>query len=156
MTMVDEVITTGVDALLDLLRNVEKIAMSDAADKLRVPLDTLQSWVDFLVEERIVGIEYKFTKPFIYLNRDEPKKKKDSPLPQLKEIKKEYVERAKKKKIPDEQIPQLWDAHVRQELTYLEPFFNEQAQRRSIQDTHERRQLWDTYCRELMKQLQDI
>ena len=53
--MPDDTITTGVDALLELLKSTEKIAMPDAAKKLNVPLDTLQSWVDFLVEERIIG-----------------------------------------------------------------------------------------------------
>jgi len=151
----EEVITTGVDALLDLLRESDKIALGDAASKLNVPIDTLQSWVDFLVEERIVGIEYTFTKPFIYLNRDKPQKKKAAPTPQLREIKKEYEARARKKKIPPEQIPQLWEAHVQQELAYLEPFFNEQVQRRGVQDTEERRKLWQTYTKQLLGRLQE-
>lgn len=155
--MSEDTITTGVDALLELLKDTDKIAMPDAAEKLRVPLDTLQSWVDFLVEERIIGLEYKFTKPFIYLNKEEPKKKeKKSPIPKLKEIKKVYMARARDKKIPANQIPHLWEAHVRQELAYLEPFFNEQSQRRGLQDTHERRRLWDTYNKQLIYRLQQL
>lgn len=155
--MVEDVITTGVDALLDLLRSTDKIAMGDAATQLRIPLETLQSWVDFLVEERIVGIEYTFTKPYIYLNRDEQKEKKESsPLPKLKVIKQEYESRARKKKIPADQVPQLWEAHVRQELAYLEPFFNEQSQRRGVQNTEERRTLWQEYTNKLMKRLQEV
>ena len=155
--MVEDVITTGVDALLDLLRATDKIAMGDAAVQLHIPLDTLQSWVDFLVEERIVGIEYKFTKQLIYLNRDQTKEKKiSSPLPKLIEIKKEYESRARKKKIPAAQIPQLWEAHIRQELAYLEPFFTEQSQRRGVQNTQVRRELWQAYTARLMERLQEI
>jgi hypothetical protein len=154
--MVEEVITTGVDALLDLLRVTDKIAMGEAATQLHIPLDTLQSWVDFLVEERIIGIEYTFTKPFIYLNRDQPKEKKQTArLPKLKEIKEEYESRARKKKIPADQIPQLWEAHVQQELAYLEPFFNEQVQRRGVQNTQERRALWQAYTAKLLARLQE-
>lgn len=156
MPMVDEMITTGVDALLDLLRTTEKISLVDAASQLRVPLDTLQSWVDFLVEERIVGIEYKFTKPFIYLNRDQPKEQKASKIPALKEIKKEYFSHAKQKQIPETKIQQLWESHVNQELAYLEPFFTEHAQRRGITDSHERRKLWREYTQGLLKRLQGV
>lgn len=156
-TMVEEVITTGVDALLDLLRGTDKIALGDAATQLHIPVETLQSWVDFLVEERIVGIEYTFTKPFIYLNRDQPKQqKKASPVPKLKEVKRAYEARARKKKIPAEQIPQLWEGHVQQELAYLEPFFTEQAQRRGVQDTRQRRELWSAYTKKLMERLQEV
>lgn len=155
--MPEETITTGVDALLELLKSTDKISIPDAAQKLRVPLDTLQAWVDFLVEERIIGLEYKFTKPFIYLNKEEPKKKeKRLQIPQLKEIKKEYMDRAHEKKIPADQILRLWEAHVRQELAYLEPYFNEQAQRRGLQDTHERRRLWDGYNTQLLHKLQQL
>jgi len=154
--MAEGVVTTGVDELLDLLRHVDRIAIIEAAEKLHVPLDTLQSWVDFLVEEKIVGLEYKFTKPFIYLNREEIISSKDAlkkALPKLKEVKREYEERARAKQIPAEQIPKLWEAHFRQELAYLEQFFAEQAQRRGVQDTHERRRLWEEYAAQALARL---
>ena len=155
--MVDETITTGVDALLELLKKTEKISIQDAANELHIPLDTLQSWVDFLVEERIVGIEYKFTKPFIYLNKEETKiDSKSSKGPTLHELKKEYMQRAKEKKIPEEKIAALWESHVHQELAYLEPFFTEQAQRRGVQDTRQVRALWKSYVNDLMTRLEQV
>lgn len=155
--MVDETITTGVDSLLDILRKNEKISLQDAASELHLPTDTLQSWVDFLVEERIIGIEYKFTKPYIYLNKEETKTQtKSSKGPTLQELKDEYASRAKRKKIPQEKIASLWESHIHQELSYLEPFFTEQAQRRGVQDTRELRRLWQDYVNKFISRLQNL
>ena len=154
--MEDETITTGVDALLELLKKTDKLPLFEAANQLRIPVDTLQSWVDFLVEERIVGIEYKFTKPYIYLNKEQPKKTKKSTLPQLKEVKKEYLARAKQKMIPEEKIPSLWGSHVHQELNALEPFFIEQAQKKGVTDTHERKRLWKEYSTRILAKIDDL
>src|SRR4051794_5061214 len=103
MTMGEDVITTGVDDLLDYLKGKDRVSMQDAAQFLSVTMDTLQAWTDFLVEEKILGIEYKFTKPFIYLNHEEKSKKKQiveqTSVP-LEQIKSEYMERAKSKQIP--------------------------------------------------------
>ncbi|HEC96339.1 MAG TPA: hypothetical protein ENI59_01520, partial [Euryarchaeota archaeon] len=67
--MAEKTIKTGVDQLIELLKRVEKIEMSKAAKEINVPLKTLQKWVDFLAEEGLIGIEYKFTTPYIYLNK---------------------------------------------------------------------------------------
>ena len=67
--MTEEVVRTGVDDLLELLEHSAKIPLADAAAKLNVDAGVIQAWVDFLVEEGIVGIEYKFTTPYIYLNK---------------------------------------------------------------------------------------
>lgn len=152
MFMVDGIVTTGVDDLLDLLKKTDKIPIFDAAKQLKVPVDTLQSWVDFLVEEKIIGLEYKFTKPFIYFNRDVATKQNNS-LPSLSEIKSIYIKRAKEKKIPEQQIMTLWDAHVKQELAFMEPYFNERAQKKGVQDLLKRKKLWTAYVDDLMSRL---
>lgn len=154
--MEDETITTGVDVLLDLLKKTDKVPLFEAANQLKIPVDTLQSWVDFLVEERIIGIEYKFTKPYIFLNKEQPKKKSTSSTSQLKELKKDYVARAKQKMVPEEKIHSLWDSHVHQELNALEPFFVELAQKKGITDTHERKRLWKEYSTMLLKKIDGL
>ena len=57
MYLGDETVRTGVDDLLELLKKVDKINLADAAQKLGISSTLLQSWVDFLVEEEILGIE---------------------------------------------------------------------------------------------------
>ena len=156
--MVENVVTTGVDALLNLLHKEERIALFDAAKKLHVPGNTVQSWVDFLVEEHIVGIEYKFTKPYIYLNRAEKKDKKQEKKEKdaLADLKKDYFARAKSKKIPEDKIPQLWQSHLRHELASLQSYFYEQATRRGVQSKEQQHNLWSEYHQSLLKKIQEI
>jgi hypothetical protein len=115
--MGDEVVTTGVDDLLAYLRDKDRIAMQDAANVLGVSLDTLQAWVDFLVEEKILGIEYKFTKPFIYLNREEDPRHKAKVIEQkiipIEAFRDDFFQRARVKQIPEQKIPELWRACLR-------------------------------------------
>ena len=104
--MVDDItkeVTTGVDDLIELLKTTDRISIDDASKKLRIPLEILQSWVDFLVEEKILGIEYKFTKPFIYLNKEQGRKKEKKPEEKLNYdvFKKEFEQKATKNNIPE-------------------------------------------------------
>lgn len=133
--MPENVIRTGVDELLDLLKGIPKIPLVDAAKMLKVPIDVLQAWVDFLVEERIVGIEYKFTTAYIYLNNPvdtpAPAKKEDVVI-DISDFKKDFWERAKANNIPQDKIPDLWRNHLVQELEIKKKYFFFEAQQRGI------------------------
>lgn len=63
-------ITTAVDDLIHLVKESGKISLMEAAKQLDVPQKTVETWVDFLVEEERLSIEYKFTTPYIFLNKD--------------------------------------------------------------------------------------
>ncbi len=58
-------ITTGVDALVRLVREKQRIQMSMAAQILNIPESTIEEWAHILEEEGIVQIEYHLTKVFI-------------------------------------------------------------------------------------------
>ena len=148
--MGEEVVTTGVDELLHYLQGKDRVAMQDAAVYLNVPLNTLQAWTDFLVEEKILGIEYKFTKPFIYLNREEKPKKKhvvEHTAVSLEQIKQEFKDRAQTKQIPASKIQELWISHVQEGLTRKKQYFLEQAARRRAPDPE---RLWEEYQSDLL------
>jgi hypothetical protein len=148
--MGDETIRTGVDDLLTYLTGKEKVAMQDAATALGVPLETMQAWTGFLVEEKILGIVYKFTKPFIYLNKEEKPKKKqvlEHTTESLDQVKQEYADHARVKQIPDAKIPELWRAHVQEALAAKKAYFLEQASRRNVANPL---QLWEEYQKDLM------
>ena len=63
--MESRVIETGVDKLVNLVKQRGRIALSDSAKELGVSSSVIQEWVDFLEEEGILGVEYKLTKPFL-------------------------------------------------------------------------------------------
>lgn len=148
--MDEESITTGVDSLLELLKGLNKIPLAEAAKKLKVSSSLLQSWVDFLVEEEIVGIEYKFTKPIIYLNKPPEEKKasiREEAGPGLDAYKKDFRIRAHQKNIPQEKISFLWKNHVKVALNRKREFFLREARKRNLVNVEE---LWTAYERKLL------
>jgi ribosomal protein L18 len=58
-------LTTGVDALVDLVNERRTISFQDAAKRLRVPVSTVEAWAQFLEEEGLLSIKYSFTTPYI-------------------------------------------------------------------------------------------
>src|SRR3989338_6336391 len=74
--MADFVLRTVADELLELVGKHKKISVEDASKKLKMPAASVQALVDFLVEEKVFGIEYKFTTPYIYLYKEGVKQAK--------------------------------------------------------------------------------
>lgn len=148
--MSDEVIKTGVDELLELLKDNNKLPLIDAAKNLGVAVDVVQAWVDFLVEERILGIEYKFTTPYIYLNKplDTLRKVYDDMGPiDLMFFKKQFLDKAKRNSIPENRISDLWKNHLLQELELKKKYFFYEAQTRKITNIE---QVWAEYQKNLL------
>jgi len=148
--LADSTIRTGVDELLDLLRKVDKITLQDAAQKLGINQSLLQSWVDFLVEEEILGIEYKFTRPIIYLNRPAEEKKaqvKEEVPIGLDSYKQDFKLRASEKSIPVEKISFLWRDQAKEALIRRKDFFFREAKKRNLTNIDN---LWRIYNEKIM------
>lgn len=144
-------ITTGVDDLIEYLKGKDRVAMQDVATVLDLPLETIQSWVDFLVEEKILGIEYKFTKPYIYINKESTKQRPkliEETALSLEDVKHEYFEHARQKRIPEQKIAELWMTHVQEALLHKRAYFLEQAQARRVKDAEG---LFRAYQRSLLR-----
>ncbi len=58
-------IKTGVDKLVDLIQEKKRVSIEEAAKILSVPKVLVEEWADFLEEKEVIGIEYKFTVPYL-------------------------------------------------------------------------------------------
>jgi len=142
--MAQDVVKTGVDELLDLLSHTTKTSITEVAAKLNLDVGVIQAWVDFLVEEGIVGIEYRFTTPYIYLNKVVEKKKESGKEDNynIQYFKRQFWEKAKGNNIPEGQIEMLWRNHMIQALDLQRKYFFFEAQRRKLMNVE---QLWNEY-----------
>jgi len=136
--MDDNVLTTSADELYNLVKSRKKISVEDASKILRLPMNIVQSLVDFLVEEKIFGIEYKFTTPYIYISQEKGKKvhPQISPSPIQEErliTKQEFYQKASKWNIPTGKIDQLWKKYVSENINYIKEVFYKKAESKSIQ-----------------------
>ncbi len=151
--MPEKTIKTKVDELIELLEKVDYIKLVDAAKQLNIPLKVLQDWVDFLTEEGLIGIEYKFTTPYIFLNK---KPKEIAEIEEgieeegeitLKRFKQEFFAEAMDKELPKEKIPELWKVHLLNILSDKKEFFYREARKRGLKNID---QLWEEYKQKVL------
>ena len=129
--MDNPVLKTSADDLYELVSSRKKISVEETAKILRIPDKIVQALVDFLVEEKIFGIEYKFTTPYIYISQE-----KDTAL-QAKFEKKsvtkaEFFQKASKWNIAPEKINQLWQRYAKEHLDSIKEEFYIKAHSRNI------------------------
>lgn len=142
----DNVLKTVADELLELVKKSKRISVEEAAKKLKAPLATIQALVDFLVEEKIFGIEYKFTTPYIYLYKEGIKeaKGKEKSFTSGLITKEQFYQKAKDKKVPYEHIEGMWRKYLQQNLVHIrEEFLNKAKDKKISEDKIE--DLWKKY-----------
>ena len=138
MFLQEKIVTTDVDRLIELLKSSEKITLTDAAKQLNVAVNILQKWVDFLVEEKIVGVEYKFTTPYIYYAQpQEDKNEGNLDKLSIDDYKEEFYENAQAKAIPKMLIEKFWNKHLQNIIQAKKAFFAEYCRQKKIDNTEE-------------------
>ena len=140
------IIRTIADELFELVKKKGKVSVEDAAKTLKIPLATVQSLVDFLVEENVFGIEYKFTTPYIYLYKEDLKEArgKDKSFAKGLITKEQFYLMAKEKNIPYENIEGLWRKYLQQNITHLREEFLRKVKEKKIPEG-KIEELWKKY-----------
>ncbi|MFA6073724.1 MAG: hypothetical protein WC758_06415 [Candidatus Woesearchaeota archaeon] len=138
-----DIMFTGVDRLIDLLKKMGQIDVSEAAERLNYPPQTIQSWVDFLVEEKIIGVEYQLTKPYIYLIVDKTAKDQYISLKEdFKYYKKDFQNSVKSKSTNADKAEFEWKEHILRRLDLMKQFFFTEADKRKLKNPEK---LWEKY-----------
>lgn len=140
------ILTTSADKLVEFVKSREKVTIEETAKTLNISEKTVQALVDFLVEEKILGIEYKFTTPYIYLSKKDFKeptliRKREEPILLSKE---EFYEKAKSRNIPYQEIGTLWRKYLEKKLGNVKENFYERAKQKKI-SPKEIEELWQKY-----------
>lgn len=149
---VEQTVETGVDELMKLLSSHDKMPIVEVAKKLGIAQDVVQSWIDFLVEEKILGIEYKFTVPYVYLNVPlHPERQVEEEVPKtLADFKREFNEKAEST-LPQSRgkvlVLNLWKQHLQAELDRKKSWFISEAGKRNLDDSEG---LWTKYQKKVM------
>ena len=130
----DNVLRTVADELFELVKKTKRISVEDASKKLMVPFAAIESLVNFLVEEKVFGIEYKFTTPYVYLYKDGVKESGKERRSIAKKLltKEQFYKLAKEREISYEQIEGLWRDYLQKNLAYLKEEFSKKARDRRI------------------------
>ncbi len=125
-------IETGVDQLVKYLKYHKATSVNELAQVLNTTPQTIQSWAEFLIEEKIVGIEYKLTTPYLFLIENE--KSKD-----LNDFKREFQYEGGE----DLSIKEYnWKNYIMNIIETHKNFFVKEAKKRHLYNTDE---LWEKY-----------
>ena len=131
--MDDNTLRTSADELYEIVKSKKKISVEEAAKLLKLPVKTTQALVDFLVEEKIFGIEYKFTTPYIYISQEKRKDVEFQSTPPKKIITKEdFFRKADGWNVPSEKINYLWKKYVQENIGSIKEDFYSKAQSRNM------------------------
>jgi len=132
--MDNAVLKTSADDLYELVKSREKISIEEAAKLLKMPASTIQALVDFLVEDGIFGIEYKFTTPYIYISHKKVRKVDvKTSFPKKPITKEEFFQKAGKWNISPEKIKDLWKKYIEENIVSIKEYFYIKAHSRNIQ-----------------------
>lgn len=144
--MADFVLRTVADELLELVSKHKKISVEEAAKKLKMPVASVQALVDFLVEEKVFGIEYKFTTPYIYLYREGVKeaKEKEKSFAEGLITKEQFYTKATAKKAPHEHIERMWRKYLQHNLANIREEFLRKAKQKKVPEA-KIEELWKKY-----------
>ena len=93
MGISDSIIETGVDKLVNIINQRGKLSSFDAAKELGVSNTVIMEWADFLEEEGIISVEYKFTKPFL-ISRKMTKKEVEEKAKEFSGKKEGFIRKA--------------------------------------------------------------
>ncbi len=136
-----DTLRTSADDLYELVKEKKKISIDEAAKLLKLPLPVVHSLVDFLVEERIFGIEYKFTTPYIYVSRElHSGSKAGKPLLS----KEDFFLKAQQRNLPTERVHELWNKYVEENTVQFKVQFYEASKKKGIPQ-EQIDQLWERY-----------
>ena len=140
------IIRTIADELFDLVKKKGKVSVEEAAKEMKMPMSTIQALADFLVEEKVFDIEYKFTTPYIYLYKEGVKASKTKDRSFAKELinKEQFYEAAKRKKIQYEGIEGLWRKYLRQNIANMREEFLRKAKEKKVPE-EKVEELWTRY-----------
>ncbi|MFT4282833.1 MAG: hypothetical protein ACMXX6_00220 [Candidatus Woesearchaeota archaeon] len=126
-------IETGVDKLVRYLKRKGQVSVSEVAKEIGVSTKVVEAWSTFLMEENIIGIDYKFTTPYIYLID----KKNDY----LSTYKQQFKEKNHSEQ-SQEHVSYKWKTHLLEILDNKKEFFYREGSKRGLKNLD---QLWNEY-----------
>jgi hypothetical protein len=104
--------------------------------------------VDFLVEEKIVGIGYNLTKPFIYLNTSRKTKNEEIDLGrEFNNYKMDFQNNANRNDKTGHKAEFEWKEHIYAKLEFMKQFFFSEAEKRAIKNPEK---IWEEYKKKVV------
>jgi DNA-binding transcriptional regulator YhcF (GntR family) len=137
----NKALRTSADDMVEIIKRHKKMSVDDLAKMLRISAQSVQAMVDFLVEEKVLDIEYKFTTPYVYLNEGKPSAHQGAPGAFSKE---EFFNKAREKGVTEDEIIMLWKRYLASNLPQIRQDFMTKAYAKGA-SAEKAEELWQKY-----------
>jgi len=153
MEIIGGEVATDVDQLVELVKKRGKISLHELISILKKDASIVQSWVDFLVEENILGMEYKFITPYVYFNKETDAKKTvlQESFDNVLEDKSDFFKKMNAKGIPIKDTNAIWKKYLEENMETMKRIFYVKAKSKNFSETQVNG-LWEKYYDYLKKE----
>ncbi len=141
--MLNKVLDTPVDTLVELVRKNENCSISFLKNNLKVSVEIIEKWLVILEEYEILKVQYNGLEGYVKLGKKEKEniKKKEFDLERLKDI---FIESSKKKKISYEKMKKIWPLFLIEKEEEIKKLFYEKAKNLKINE-NKTKKAWEKY-----------
>lgn len=141
--MQNRVLRTPVDSLVELLKKHKSLKVEQIGSMLKLPNSIIEKWLVILEEYGILKITYSGLEGYVQY-----KEKKDTNETQIENIKNEFIEKCKERKLTLAQIRPIWFEFLHKTKPKIKEEFIEANKKKGYQYA-KIKQAWIKFEREL-------
>jgi DNA-binding transcriptional regulator YhcF (GntR family) len=149
--MLNKVLNTPVDNLVELVKSNKDCTISFLVQKLNLPIEVVEKWVVVLEEYKIIKVNYRGFEGYVsYVENKKDEEDEKEEAINIENLKENFIEKSKKRNLTTAQMESLWPKFISQYKSEIREIFFDMAKKRGY-DSYKIAQAWNKYSEELLK-----
>lgn len=125
-TMLNKILRTPVDDLVDILNESGKVKISSLVSKLKIPTEYIERWLVILEEYGIIKLKYVGFEGYASIVKKQEKKKINGNI-DIDKLKESFLKKSHLKNLSSEKIEKLWVIFLEKYNGEIKNIFEEKA-----------------------------
>ena len=148
--MLNKVLLTPVDDLVELVKINPNCSVSFVRDKIRMPQEIVEKWIVVLEEYNILSVNYKGFEGYLNISEHMKKDEEEKKAIDVEKLKDIFIERSKIKKFDYNKMQQLWPLFLKEYEGEIKALFEDKAKSKGY-DANKVEKAWARYKEELIR-----
>ncbi len=146
--MLNKVLRTPVDDLVDIVEEKKKCKISYLVSKLNIPAEILERWLIILEEFNVLKLKYVGFEGYVELNKKTVVKKDKDDYLDINKLKSDFIKKSHLKNLDSKKINELWKLFIKKYEAELKEDFYKKARDRNYSPKQIER-AWNMYRKDL-------
>ncbi len=121
--MLNKVLETPVDKIIEELKTNKILSITQIQKKLKLPLTIIERWLVILEEYKVIKTTYKGFEGFVEF----VEKKEKSNEPGIEDIKLVFIDKCKEKKLDFNKMKEIWPIFLEANISEIKKEFEKDA-----------------------------